>query len=465
MNEKALTFTPDTEKHVILGIIIFDVLIIAAIALTSPLIALAIVFAISLLVLFYLPRLGYIYFLLIWLPYESLVISQEGPYEFYRLTVLVLLMVLAWFKYWLSNNKIELPSKLVFYPIIAIYIWSGLTVLTSPYPMPALLAYLRLVTYLAIFILVYNLVESERDLRHIIVVAIIALIPTFIATFYQHQILGIGRARGFSHNPNTLSLYAVLAAALSLLWYRTGKKNLKHIIIFTFLFSISVWALLSSGARSALAAFMVFIIMYLFLAKRYKILLGLSVILILAAVEIYSHNSIFSNFGQNYRLYSGSTGRTLIWQTAFPLIMDHPIFGVGYGAVGKVIAASYIKASHPVIGFHLKTVLQNGLLHNGFIQKAAEIGIVGLLLYLTANFAFLAFLWKKMKILANPIVRASTTIALAFMVSRLVYSLVESSIHFGPLSTRAGILVMLTAILKVADLQGKIPPDVSPDSS
>ena len=70
-----------------------------------------------------------------------------------------------------------------------------------------------------------------------------------------------------------------------------------------------------------------------------------------------------------------------------------------------------------------------------------------------------------MKILTSPIVRAGATIALAFMVSRLVYSLVESSIHFGPLSTRAGILVMLTAILKVADLQGKIPPDASANSS
>lgn len=464
MNIEHSIENPVSEKHLIITLIIFDVLVLGAIALTSPLITIAIILGISLMFLFFVPRMGYIYFLIIWLPYESLVISKTSDYEFYRLTVLVLLMVLAWFKFWLSSEKVKFPSKLVFYPMIAIYIWSALTVLVSPHPLIALVAYLRLVTYLAIFILVYNLVKSERDFRHLIIVAIIALIPTFADALYQYQFMDIGRAHGFSHNPNTLSMYAVLAATLSLLLYHSMKRNYKSIIIFVFLFSLSIITLLHGGARASFVAFMVLILIYLLLSKRYLILLGLSIIVIAMGIEIYSHNSIISNYANAYRLYSGSTGRTLIWQTAFPLILDHPIFGVGYGVVGNAIAP-YVKGSHPIIGFHLKDVLHNGLLHNGYIQKAAEIGIVGLFLYLAVNFSFMLYLWKKIKSSASPFVRYSVIIALSFMFARLAFSLVESSVHFGPLTTRAGILVMLTAILKIADLEGKIPPDKKADCS
>jgi hypothetical protein len=91
-------------------------------------------------------------------------------------------------------------------------------------------------------------------------------------------------------------------------------------------------------------------------------------------------------------------------------------------------------------------------MHNGFVQKAAEIGLVGLAFYLWANLSFMWYLAKKINIAISPFVANACLVGLAFMISRMALSLVESAVHFGPLTTQAGMMVILTGILKIADI-------------
>jgi putative inorganic carbon (HCO3(-)) transporter len=62
-----------------------------------------------------------------------------------------------------------------------------------------------------------------------------------------------------------------------------------------------------------------------------------------------------------------SGGRITIWKTVVPVIMEHPVFGVGYGNIRA--------ATHMSLG-----VYKTG--HNLFLEVAAEMGIPGLLVLL-----------------------------------------------------------------------------------
>jgi O-antigen ligase len=449
---------PFSGKHNGLPLlIIIDVAIVFSTSFFSPLAAIAIALAVALLALIYIPRLGYIYFLLLWLPFEDLIISQAGPYEFYRLTALILLLGLAWMRFLLSTLSIRLPPKKIFLPIAAIFAWSIISTLHSPAPLTSLLAYLRLVTYLAMFLLVYNLIKSERDFRHLLYAAILALLPNLLAAIYQSHHLGIVRASGFIHNPNILSMYSVFAASVSLLLLRKWHPSKGNILFFMITFGISLVALLSSGARASLLSFMMLILTYLAFGRHYKIMALVFIVISIGAYYIFIHSAILSYFAQAYRLYSGSTGRTLLWKSALPMILDNPVWGVGFGTVGNVFQ-NYVQATHPILGHHLKGVVESGLLHNGFIQKAAETGLVGLVLYLWANFNFFVYLKKRIVSASNPFIANACLAGFAFMLSRMAYMLVESAVHFGPLTTHAGMMVILTGILKVADSDKSASP-------
>ncbi len=439
------------KSPLILALIAFDLFLLLLLALSSPFYAIAFVIVIASMALIYIPRMGYIYFLMLWLPFESLIISDEGPYEFYRLTLLVLLLALAWTKYLLSSKKIAFPNRQIFIPITAIYIWSVFSTIFSPYPIPSLLAFLRMVTYLAMFVLVYNLIRSEKDLRHIIIAAFIVLLPTMLTAIYQWFTGGGIRTSGFFKNPNTLSMYAVYAVALAFMLWKEWQRSSKNTILFILLFGIALFALLAGGARASLLSFLALVIIYLFYAKHYKLMTAVILILLTAGYAVYQQSAALMDQAQALRLYSGSTGRTLLWANALPMILDYPIFGVGYGAVGKVLQP-YVQATHPIIGYHLRGIVEFGLLHNGFLQKAAELGLIGMGIYIWINISYMKYLRDRIYTAVSPFVANVCLAGLAFMFSRMAFSLFESAEQYGPLTTQAGMLVILTGILKVADI-------------
>jgi len=66
------------------------------------------------------------------------------------------------------------------------------------------------------------------------------------------------------------------------------------------------------------------------------------------------------------------TGRAAIWQAEFAFITDHPLFGSGFGSFTDTGAISPL---HKYVGGGWIETVAHG--HNGYLQLAVEIGIVG----------------------------------------------------------------------------------------
>jgi O-antigen ligase len=182
----------------------------------------------------------------------------------------------------------------------------------------------------------------------------------------------------FSH-PNVLAGYLLIVMVLVWSFLLTKKQLSVRIFAFLSLLINSV-ALLLTFSRVAILLWGVLIIIVLvrtFLQKlkTYRAKLTASV-LILCGMTLLSFfplmHELFSRFAQTSLIDESVTERTELLKTAFMMIRQHPVFGVGL--------YNFIPAMAPLqkplpLGLYLQPV------HNIFVLVAAEIGFIGLGLF------------------------------------------------------------------------------------
>ncbi|MBI4709288.1 MAG: O-antigen ligase family protein [Candidatus Portnoybacteria bacterium] len=188
------------------------------------------------------------------------------------------------------------------------------------------------------------------------------------------------RAYGLTPHPNILAIILILAIfGLALLFIRQyGGLSLRRKIIFGAIFILISWALFLTFSRVAIIVGLISFILWLALLYRMGherkavIIVFTSLFIVFCLLTIIYQTYIFNRFdpgsiteGQDYQL------RVLYNKIALDFIKGHPIFGVGHGNfVWTISSYSFMKPWmwQPV--------------HNIYLLIAAEIGVVGLLVFL-----------------------------------------------------------------------------------
>jgi len=262
------------------------------------------------------------------------------------------------------------------------------------------------------------------------------------ASFRGHY----GSTFGNRNAPGQVILYIL---PLSLLSLSTNKSILVKVISsISLLFGLVVLYLINSAAiwLGLIAMFSIFSIVYfksfivnVFSKKNTLLVLGLVFSILLSAMFIQANKlesgKEESNYEQNlivdlfYKVVDKNNTRKSFWQTSLINTSDHPFFGGGLG--------SYV-AQQQRLGTHIN----NRKAHNEFVEIYAELGLVGLLVFLTFIFSVL---WESSKFLFsesiannNPIVFFYSLIGV-FIISLFSYpfwhigSVVLISIFFAAL--------------------------------
>ncbi|MBD3218248.1 MAG: hypothetical protein GF310_08225 [candidate division Zixibacteria bacterium] len=440
----------DFSNRWILLLIFFDLLVLTALTFLSPMQAIGVIVVLFLAAYFFLSPLGYLYFLLIWMPYETLLLPEGDGVRILRLLAISLIIILGWSKYWLSGNSIRFPNRYLLLPIIAVFLWSAMTVFFSPMPLSAMFEFIKMLAYLAIFFLAYNIISTRKDFRKLLYFMFIISIPIYIAAYYQFFALGFLRVWGIFGNPNTLGLFSFTTAGMALLLRELKEKSklTSIIVIVWLLFSVS--SLILSGSRASIFGLAIFGSAYLILKRKYIILLILILAGGLGAYYIMQTQALFTDFARVTRLMAGLTGRTIIWDTTLEMIKDYPTFGVGPGNVSGLLY-NYAQATHPIVNIDLRFAMEEGLTHNGYLQQLAEIGIVGLLLVLWAIYRFIRFLSSIISSDNRENISGPALVVLTIFVGRLAHSFFESSLDVGPFTLDMSILLAYIAIIKLKD--------------
>jgi exopolysaccharide production protein ExoQ len=153
-----------------------------------------------------------------------------------------------------------------------------------------------------------------------------------------------------------------------------------------FTYSI-VLMLLSTSKTSLVLAFLLILIMLFYKQFRWK---GkISVIFLHIGTLIFGCVALFlitywvellTGLGRDPTL----TGRTYIWETAFSRLMERPFFGFGYSAFWAPKSRYALEASRALSDW----VPPHG--HNGFVDLALDVGLIGLSLFLITYFTAFA---------------------------------------------------------------------------
>jgi len=232
--------------------------------------------------------------------------------------------------------------------------------------------------YLAIFLLVVNLVDSKDRLHYLIsAFAFASLIPAFgaINSWAHGEHLVDGERAGWIGlfaNPNDLAYYLVIGIAMSLVAREAASRRWMRFTYLAMTVPMGVALLLTQSRGGMLGAGFVLLLWVLRSVKRAPALIGVGVtltcVLWLGPGDVFSRRMETSqSHGEDVSAHE----RLDAWRTGMNIASERPLTGVGAGAFMVAWPDFAPGDAGPA-----RTA------HNTFIQLVAELGFPGLLLFL-----------------------------------------------------------------------------------
>ena len=284
---------------------------------------------------------------------------------------------------------------------VGFLVWVSFTSFLSVYPIRGIgvaLRYLFLLTTL----LAINDLWTYRDLRRVLLIYALLLVPVGFYALWQVYVLGPGhvlysqvatpqRLTSIYENPNALGVTMGHGLAILVpfaLVYAARPLNLRRWLILAVLalgILFLAAGLVVSFSRSSYLYFAVVLITLSLCHRRLRnavASVGVAALLALALLPVppWAASAL--------RLSSGTSFRGSLWHAGFRILHDHPWTGIGAGyQVFEAYRAPYLGTEAER---SLLTTTSGGA-HNVFLTNAAQLGWIGLILTLAL---FAIFWWR-----------------------------------------------------------------------
>jgi O-antigen ligase len=269
------------------------------------------------------------------------------------------------------------------YVLVLFIAWVGLSQAWAADSGAATGALARLVLNAVLFLIVYSAVRSPRDA--------IWVIAAFVAGACLDAVYGLlfvspdpGRLQRLSSsidNPNELASILVAALALSL-----GLAGALRRVPLGRLAALAAAALCGAGvfltgSRGGLVGLSVAVLAFLVVGKRWRgRVVVIAVVLVFAGLGYFEYVAS-PDVRAHVSTVGSGTGRLDLWTVGWRMVEANPLVGVGAGnfpvsSVHYLLLPGAIERGDYFIG-------TPKVLHNTYLEVWAELGIVGLLLFVT----------------------------------------------------------------------------------
>ena len=251
----------------------------------------------------------------------------------------------------------------------------------------------NLIKALVIFIVIVNVVRTERRLKLLILLALVVSIYLSISAIYDYQqgvfMVGsvethdlriVGRIKGLFENSNDLALHLVtmvpLAVALGL-----AKPGLFRKLIFFGATGLMIAAIIVTFSRGGFLGLLASVFVLVHRLGR-KNRLGTSGALLFAIILFFGlapgaySGRISTILDSSADLTTSSSQRTDVFKRSVQVALRYPLFGVGIG------------------NFHYKSIRELAT-HNAYTQVAAEMGLAAMIIYIM----FLVYPFKRLRMI------------------------------------------------------------------
>jgi O-antigen ligase len=297
-------------------------------------------------------------------------------------------LVLVWIFSSLARRELApgVPVVRLFVGVaLALLIWAFCSALWSAAPQVAVSNAARLAQGPLLMIVIVAFVQTAS--------ALTLLCYTFIAGATLSAAAGLsgliqdsqngGRLSGGVGDPNFTAAVLIPAIALGLFMaLAPGRSRLYRAVLLGTSGLCMVGVFLTQSRGGVIALFVVFVLAVVFAGRARAQILGVSLVVASIAAIYLALLAPPHALGRLSDIRGGGgTGRTDLWAIATQVYKAHPILGIGLGNF-TVVSANYAVLTDTDLPRADVVVSQRAPVHNTYLEIAAELGTVGILLLL-----------------------------------------------------------------------------------
>jgi O-antigen ligase len=304
------------------------------------------------------------------IPLEGIVLFSSGTFQ--RMLAAVIGFIWMAMLFLERRKQLRLPKCWIWIGLFGV--WTIASLSWSKHVQS--LSYASTIIQLILFSLVITDMLEQTKLTSVLRCYCAGAVVTAAAALLTNQAEGItGRLTLGEIGPAHLGA-AIWPAALFLSYRAICSRRVisrSAIIIATGIVMVSV---LLTGTRSVWIAT---VVAAFFLAIRERRVRWIAILLGACSIAIILFVPVFYQRGIVQSIESGGAGRLDIWKVGLLIATERPFFGVGIGNFAP--AFTWDAIARPGSFIYAAAILPGRDAHNIFLQIAAELGLIGLVLF------------------------------------------------------------------------------------
>ncbi|MDE0322659.1 MAG: O-antigen ligase family protein [Candidatus Poribacteria bacterium] len=362
----------------------------------------------------------------------------------------------------LQKDKPE--NTFPFFLPICLYIFvMFLSAVNTPDLFGTLKGTLRATVYVLFSLVVYTVVQNRTTLKRLFIAsfpsAAVAVIWTVIVLVYHidaWQWTSAYRSAPFTN----YSVYGAFTAlfflvCLSRFLFDNGQYDRVLWTVWFVCFGVGLLMCFSRGVWLSVIVAVGFMLLQLGRGVTHKkvLFVGAACLILLACLSLPSIYNIFvERISSTVDLsYASNRARLLRWGQAFVMFVENPILGKGYGAFAMLYEEDVALVGSYTAQYQLGA-------HSEYLQVMAELGIVGLVVWVWLNFAFLRYGFRALETLSDGFYRAIVIGLMAAEISLMVHFTVNNLLNGDAIGVPFwGIYGLLPAVVQMAAREKNIP--------
>jgi O-antigen ligase len=276
--------------------------------------------------------------------------------------------------------------------VIALFLlWVTLSTIWAEQPADALTALSRYAPNAALFLVVFTAIQSRKQVRALtaalvagaVLAGLYGIVAQPSAAGYAAgptSASGLNRLAGTIGDPNQLASVLVVGFTLSIALAASSLRSSGARLVYIAAASITlagIFFTVSRGGLFALGAAMVATV----LVARGRRLPATMLALVVAVTAIGYFTVAVPAAGNRILEADGGSGRTDIWEVGWRVVEDKPVTGVGAGNFQNA-SIHYLLVEPGALQRDEYVVDEPHVAHNIYLGFLAELGIVGLCLFL-----------------------------------------------------------------------------------
>lgn len=318
--------------------------------------------------------------------------------------ILLLILVLFWFANIAIHKNLAgikiYPALSV--PFFALICWSILSMAAADDPWLSTFDILQMLKAFLLFLFLANTIKHQKDVEFVLNLVFIGVIIQGVIMFFQHQygsnigLVGLGEAREVlkfdmatdhvnrpggtighcNHLARYIGLVLPVAMTLALAPGRHHRPYLSQLTVLVGGFALILTLTRTAWLALLISMLVIMILLFVYNLLTYRILFRMFTGLVVMTLMIVIYGNLIY---QRLTADDSGSGRTRYTtaRVALTIINDHPFLGVGINNYGQVLEQYWDPSD---------TFTRKAAVHNTYLLYAGEIGIPGLVIYLSLLF-------------------------------------------------------------------------------